>query len=106
MIYYLTHCPHCNANAAFTPEVLECDNAIVGNCNYCQEHISQTFTLKTFEKWWKRFDEGETKVKPFIEKEHIEKLRAIEEEIKSYSKLDIVEIHFKDFNDYYPTERK
>lgn len=99
---FTNRCPLCGTISSFTPEEMECDNALVLWCNYCRGFINQTFTLKTFRKWWSRYDEGEDKNKPPISKNMIENLELLEKLVAQEENcfLDKVEIHFKDFTDY------
>lgn len=106
MIGFTNRCPKCGKESNFVPEEMECDKSLVIWCRHCGDYISQTFTLETFRRWWKRYELGEDELKPPVSKEAIAKLEEVEEMLRNDPDcyLDRVEIHFKDFTEYKFTE--
>lgn len=106
MLGFTNRCPKCGKESHFVPEEMECDKSLVIWCKHCGEHLSQTFTLETFRRWWGRYDEGEDDLKPPISKTVLADLKRIEDYLKTDPNcyLDRVEIHFKDFTDYKYTD--
>lgn len=102
MIGFMNKCPKCGKDSNFVLEEMECDKSLVAWCRHCEDYISQTLTLETFRRWWKRYEIGEDKIMPPISKEVIQRLGEIEELLRNDLEcyLDKVEIHFKDFTDY------
>jgi len=102
MIGYTNYCPKCGKPSSMTLEEMECDKSLMAWCNHCNEPISLTFSLETFNRWWERYDAGEDELKPPISKKTLLQLSKIEEILREDEEcyLDKVEIHFKDFTDY------